>query len=151
MSTSCRIVTVERHLTAVVRADVPFGEIPQAQRSARTTIDAILPSLDVGALGRTCTRWTPPANGKLPMEMGMIVERPFPARDEVVPSDLPAGRAAFFLLTGPFDGLPKAWETLFGWCSAQKLTPAGINWEIYGEWRDVDSAKLETELYVLLA
>jgi hypothetical protein len=151
MNTNCSIVTVERYLTAVVKANVPFGEIPQAQRNARAKIDATLASLDVGALGRTCTRWTPPSNGKLPMETGTIVERPIQAKGEVVPSDLPAGRAAFFLMTGPFDGLPKAWETLFDWCNAQKLTPAGVNWEIYSEWLGVDPSKLETKLYVLLA
>ena len=151
MHAICHIVTVERCLTVVVKAEVPFGEIPQAQRSARAKVDAILPSLDVGTIGRTCTRWTPPSNGKLQMEMGMIVERPFEAQGEVLPSELPAGRAAHFLLKGPFDGLPEAWETLFNWCRAQKLTPAGVNWEIYSERRSVDPSKLETELYVLLA
>ena len=40
----CRIVTVERQLTAVIKAKVPFPEIASAQRSARAAITAALPS-----------------------------------------------------------------------------------------------------------
>ena len=42
----------------------------------------------------------------LAMEIGSIVARGFPAKGEVVPSELPAGRAAHLLLTGSFEGLP---------------------------------------------
>ncbi len=139
-----RIVTVERQLTAIVRAEAPFARLPDVQRAARAKLAASLPSLDVGTVGRTCTRWTPPANGVLSMEIGMIVAKSFDAEGDVVPSDLPAGRAVHFPMTGSFAGLPEAWETVFAWCRAQNLTPAAINWEIYGGTRDAD-------LYTLLA
>ena len=148
---SCSIVTVDRQLTAVVKAKVPFPEIPMAQRSARAAIDAALPSLDAGPLGRPLTRFRTPAKDALDMEIGTIVSRGFAGRGEVVPSDLPAGRAAHFQLEGPFDGMPGAWQTLFEWCKAEKLELAGINWEIYMPWEGVDPARLETDLYALLA
>jgi effector-binding domain-containing protein len=148
---SCRIVTVERQLTAVIKAKVPFAEITAAQRSARAAVNAALSSLDAEPTGRPCTRFRTPASGALEMEIGTIVSRPFTAKGEVVPSDLPAGRAAHFLLKGPFDGMPGAWQTLFDWCKAEQLELAGINWEIYMPWQGVDPAKLETDLYALLA
>ena len=148
---SCRIVAVERQLTAVIKAKVPFAEIPGAQRSARAAVNAALSSLDAEPTGRPCTRFRTPANGALEMEIGTIVSRPFTAKGEVVPSDLPAGRAAHFLLKGPFDGMPGGWQTLFDWCKAEQLELAGINWEIYMPWQGVDPAKLETDLYALLA
>lgn len=148
---SCSIVTVERQLTAVVKSKVPFAKIPDAQRAARAAVDGALPSLDAGPSGRPCTRFVTPAASALDMEIGTIVARPFPANGEVVPSDLPAGRAAHFLLKGPFDGMPGAWQTLFDWCTAEKLQLGGINWEIYMPWQGVDPAKLETDLYALLA
>ncbi|TAJ35489.1 MAG: AraC family transcriptional regulator [Reyranella sp.] len=147
---SCRIVTVERQLTAVVKAKVPFAEIPQAQRAARAAIDAGLPSLDTGALGLTCTRWLPPQGGALDMEMGTIVARPIAAQGEIVPSELPAGRAVHSVMVGPFDGMGAAWQTLFDWIQAEKLQPAGINWEVYGPTAS-DPAQQETYLYALLA
>ena len=148
---SCAITTVERQFTAVVRARVPFPDIANAQRAARTAVDGVLPSLGVGPVGRPVTRFRTPARDDLEMEIGTIVGRSFAAKGEVVPSDLPAGRAAHFQLKGPFDGMPGAWQTLFDWCKAEKLELAGINWEIYIPWEGVDPDKLETDLYALLA
>jgi hypothetical protein len=110
---TCSIVTVDRQLTAVVKAKVPFPEIPTAQRSARAAVDAALPSLAAAPLGRPLTRFRTPAKDMLDMEIGTIVGRGFAAKGEVVPSELPAGRAAHFQLKGPFDGMPGAWQTLF--------------------------------------
>ena len=141
---SCSIVATERQLTAVVKAKVPVAEIPAAQRSARAKLAAALPSLGVGAPGAGCTRFrTPPTDG-LDMEIGSIVSGPFAAQGDVVLSELPAGRAAHFSMKGGFEGLPGAWETLFGWGAQQGLAFAGINWEIYG-------AEQDAELYALLA
>ena len=148
---TCSIVTVDRQLTAVVKATVPFAEIPKAQRSARAAVDAALPTLEAGPLGRPVTRFRTPAKEALEMEIGTIVGRSFAGRGEIVLSELPAGRAAHFQLKGPFDGMPGAWQTLFAWCQAEKLELAGINWEIYMPWQGVDPAKLETDLYALLA
>ncbi len=146
----CRIVTVERQFTAVVKAMVPMANIPDTQRSSRAKIKAALPSLGVGPVGRSCTLWRPPVDGRLDMELGMIVSRPFEPVGEVVPSALPAGRAAQFRLVGPFDGIPRAWQTLLDWCAGEKLKRANVNWEIYEDWND-DSAKQESSLHVLLA
>jgi hypothetical protein len=141
---TCTIVTTERQLTAVIKSAPTFDKIPHAQQTARAALAAALPSLDTGAHGATCTRWTPPANGALPMEIGLIVGKGFAASGEIVSSELPAGRAVHLAMKGGFENLPKAWETLFAWLQEQKLQPAGINWEIYGATQDAD-------LYALLA
>jgi effector-binding domain-containing protein len=141
---TCSIVTTERQLTAVIKAKVPFAGIPGAQQTARATLVATLPLLDAGSVGSSITRFRTPATDALDMEMGSIVTRRFADRGEVVLSELPAGRAAHFALKGSFAGLPGAWQTLFEWCAAQKLTPSGVNWEIYGVEQDAD-------LYALLA
>ncbi len=147
---ACSIVTAERQLTAVVKVRSPMSKLPETQRSSRAKLNAALPSLNVGPLGQTCTLWRPPSGGLLEMEAGVIVSRNFAPLGEVVPSALPGGRAAHFVLVGDYDGLPGAWNTLLGWCAAEKLPLAGVNWEIYGEWNE-DSSKIETSLYALLA
>jgi GyrI-like small molecule binding domain len=146
----CSIVTVERRLTAVVKVQVPMAEIPRAERSARAKLDAALSSLDVGPLGQAFTLWRPPVDGRLYMEPGVLVARTFEPLGEVVPSALPAGRAAYFLHVGPYEGIPGAWNTLFAWCSEEKLELAGTNWQIYGD-DDENPARLTTTLYALLA
>lgn len=141
---SCSIVTTERRLTAVIRSKVPFAGIPDAQRAARSTLAATLPTLDAGVVGQGITRFRTPADGALDMEMGCIVARCFDDEGDVVLSELPAGRAAHYSMKGSFAGLPGAWQTLFEWCAREGLTPSGTNWEIYGSEEDAD-------LYVLLA
>ncbi|CAN5376568.1 hypothetical protein BH10PSE6_BH10PSE6_59920 [soil metagenome] len=140
----CSIVTTERQLTAVIKAKVPFPGIPGAQQAARAKLSETPPSLAVGAVGSGITRFRTPATDALDMEMGCIVARRFDDHGDVVLSELPAGRAAHFALKGSFAGLPGAWQTLFEWCADQKLTPSGVNWEIYG-------AEQDTDLYALLA
>ena len=147
---NCSIVAVERQLTAVVKIEAPMNALMQAHQSARAKINAALPKLDIGPLGLTCTRWRPPVDGVTSMEPGTIVARSFAALDDVVPSDLPAGRAAHFVLKGSFEGLGGAWQKLFEWCGAEKLQLAGLNWEVYGA-PAADPAQQETYLYAKLA
>jgi effector-binding domain-containing protein len=147
----CKIVTTERRPTAVVRVKARMSELREAQQTGRARLAEVLPTLGVPQLEHSCTLWRPPVDGVLDMEPGVLVSGAFAAVDDVVPSELPAGRAAYFLLRGSFEGLPGAWKTLLDWCAAEKLTLAGVNWEIYGPWQDVEPDQLETALYALLA
>ena len=83
------------------------------------------------------------------MEPGFIVTRSFKSTGDVVASELPGGRAAHFLMRGPYDGLADAWNMLLGWVGQRNLKPAGTNWEIYGDDHP-DPSRLKTQLYVLL-
>jgi hypothetical protein len=143
MSASCRIVIVERRPTAVIKAEAAFAKLPEVQRTARGKLAKVLPSLYAGAAGPDCTRWRLLEGGGLAMEIGRVVARGFAPAGEVVPSELPAGRAAHLFMEGGFENLPLAWQTLFDWVKAEKLVPAGVNWEVYGATEDA-------ELYILL-
>ena len=79
------------------------------------------------------------------MEPGVLVARTFEPLDDVVPSIVPAGRAAYFLHVGSYEGIPGAWNTLFEWCAKQKLELAGVNWQVYE-----DPEQPVTSLYALL-
>ena len=148
-SGKCAIVTVERQLTAVVKTHVRMDEIPHAERSSRSKLAAALPSLNVGPLGQSFTLWRPSTEGRLYLEPGVVVARTFAAAGEVVPSELPAGRTAHFLLVGPYDGLPGAWKTLLDWCAGEGLKLAGINWQIYRD--ESDPSRPQTALHALLS
>jgi hypothetical protein len=147
----CEIVTTERRPTAVVRVKARMSELRAAQQTSRARLAEVRPTLGVSLLEHSCTLWRPPVDGVLDMEPGVLVSGAFAAAGDVVPSELPAGRAAYFLLRGSFDGLPGAWKTLLDWCAAEKLPLAGINWEIYGPSEDVEPDQIETALYALLA
>jgi len=147
-TSECSIVTVERQLAAVIGAQVPMPEIARAERTMRAKLDAAIASLDVGPLGAAFTLWRPPVDGRMDMQPGILVARTFEPVGEVVPSELPAGRAAHLVLVGPYDGMPAAWQRLFAWCEEEGLRRAGINWQVYDEG---DPAQPKTSLYALLA
>src|SRR5450631_4568024 len=107
----CEIVTTERRPTAVVRIKAKMSELREAQQTSRARLAEVLPSLEVKPLDHTCTLWRPPVDGVLDMEPGVLVSGAFNPVDDVVPSELPAGRSAYFLLQGSFEGVPGAWET----------------------------------------
>ena len=146
----CSVETVGRQIAAVIAANVAMDEIPATQRVLRARLAAALPSLDVGTTGLPLTVWRMPAGGRLDLHPGVLVSRDFTATGEVVPAELPAGRAAHMRLVAPFDLLPGAWQKLLTWCAQEKLKLAGLNWEIYGE-TSPDPARQETALYALLA
>ncbi|MBN9486026.1 MAG: hypothetical protein J0H44_02335 [Alphaproteobacteria bacterium] len=83
-------------MTAVIKTEPAFPQIPEVQRASRGKLGTLLRRLDCGPLGPTCTRWTPPIGGKLPMEIGVIVAQDFAAKDDVVPSDLRRGEPFTF-------------------------------------------------------
>ena len=147
---ACAVVAVESRPTAVVKIQAPMNALPQAHRSSRAKLAAVLPGLDAGVVGRSLALWSPPSDGVMPMQIGVLIERGFAATGDVESSQTPAGRAARLLLVGPFDTIPQGWETLFSWCAAEGLALARINWEIYGPWSD-DQSLQETELFALLA
>jgi GyrI-like small molecule binding protein len=146
----CTMVTVERQIAAVIEANVAMDEIPATQRALRARLAAALPSLDVGTVGLSVTVWRMPAGGRLDLHPGVLVSRSFASAGEVVPAELPSGRAAHMRLVGSFELLPGAWHKLLTWCAKENLKVAGLNWEIYGE-TSPDPAKQETALYALLA
>jgi effector-binding domain-containing protein len=87
------------------------------------------------------------------VEVGVEVERPFPAEGRVVRSTLPSGLAAKTIAAGPPspDGLARAHAAVRAWCDANGHELEGTRWEVYGHWReDADPAEYETEVYWLL-
>jgi hypothetical protein len=106
----CCIIAVERQHLAVIKANVPIRDIPQAERSARAKLKTLLPSLNAGTIGHELTLWRPPADGKLSTEIGVIAERRFATEDGIEASEMPAGRTAHYVLNGPYDGMGAAWR-----------------------------------------
>jgi effector-binding domain-containing protein len=88
------------------------------------------------------------------VEVGVEVSASFTGEGRVVPSSLPAGRAAAAVARGaPSPAtLAIAHAEIRDWCAAHGHELSGARWEIYGHWlEDQDPALYETEVYWLLA
>ena len=87
--------------------------------------------------------------GDLVIDAGVEVPDGFTARGEVRPVDTPAGEAAATAHYGDYAALSGAYGALEQWCAENGRRPAGINWEVYGDWDD-DPARRRTDVYFLL-
>ncbi len=92
----------------------------------------------------------PRTDGRMHVEYAVQVRRGFERAGEVFASATPAGRIATTTHVGPYDRLGDAHDAVQRWCSTNRHTLAGIEWEIYGDWTD-DPAQLETTVCYLLA
>ena len=150
MDDAVRIVTTAETPTAVV---------------AETTTWDVFPALWPELLGEVWTvlRGSGLATGRNVMlykdhvpnvEVGVEVDRSFAPAGRVVPSSLPAGRAATTVARGaPLRrGLREPTSTCGTGAPRTGIELTGVRWEIYGHWRDdQDPALFETEVYWQLA
>jgi len=88
-------------------------------------------------------------SGEFAIEAGVEVFPGFTEQGEVVRVTTPAGEAAGVTHYGEYSGLAAAYAALEHWCAASGRSPAGVNWEVYGDWDD-DPARRRTDVYTLL-
>jgi effector-binding domain-containing protein len=149
MDDAVRIVTTAPTPTAVVAEATTWDEFPELWGALLTEVWAFLRDS-----GLTTGRNVMLYKDDLPnVEVGAEVNGAFTGGGRVVPSSLPAGRAATTVARGGPSrvGLARAHAAVRDWCSANGHELTGVRWEIYGHWlEDQDPALFETEVYWLL-
>jgi effector-binding domain-containing protein len=91
--------------------------------------------------------------GWVDLEVGVELDQAFQGMGEVAASVVPAGDAAAVTHFGPYGGLGAAHRSILEWCAANGRTPAGTNWEVYGNWLsawNADPDKIRTDIFYLL-
>ncbi len=88
-------------------------------------------------------------DGALTVEAGVEVLAAFAGHGDVRPTATPAGPVATTAHFGDYSRMGGAYAALEHWCAANGRRPAGVNWEVYGDW-DEDPGKLRTDVYFLL-
>jgi effector-binding domain-containing protein len=87
--------------------------------------------------------------GTLTVDAGVETFTDFAGRGEVRPTSTPAGDAATTAHFGDYSAMAPAYAALARWCEENGRPPAGVSWEVYGDWED-DPAKRRTDVYFLL-
>ncbi len=150
MDEAVRIVTTSGTPTAVVAETTTWEAFPQLWGVLLGEVWAFLRGSDLDP-GRNVMLY----RDDVPhVEVGAEVGTSFTSTGRVVPSSLPAGRAAVGVARGAPSpaGLARAHAAVRGWCADTGHPLTGVRWEIYGHWADdQDPALYETEVYWLLA
>lgn len=83
------------------------------------------------------------------IEGGIAVPEGSKGEGDVVASELPGGKAAFTVHTGPYDNLPKTYEKLKAWLAANGHKDKGTAWELYvSDPGNTKAEELKTEIYM---
>lgn len=83
----------------------------------------------------------------LDVEIGFPVARELPGRGDIQPSEIPGGRVATCLYTGPFTGIGQAYETLARWMAEHGHEPTGVAYEVYlSDPDETPAEELQTQI-----
>ena len=149
MDDEVRIVTTAATPTAVVAERTTWEEFPQLWGALLAEVWTFL-----RASGLTTGHNVMLYKDHVPnVEVGAEVSDSFTGNGRVVPSSLPAGRAATAVARGAPSpaGLARAHTAVRDWCASNGHRLTGVRWEIYGHWLDdQDPTLFETEVFWLL-
>ncbi|HEY2702730.1 MAG TPA: GyrI-like domain-containing protein [Candidatus Dormibacteraeota bacterium] len=87
--------------------------------------------------------------GTLLVDVGVEALSEFAARGEIRATSTPSGEVATTAYHGEYSDLAPAYAALERTCRETGRRPAGVSWEVYGDWDD-DPARRRTDLFLLL-
>lgn len=125
------VVTLKPQPTLVVRAELAAPELGKA-------LAGILPrtfqhAMKQGAspAGMPFTRYVSMGADKFVIEAGVPVSAKVEGAGDILAAELPAGRTATVVHTGPYDQLGAAHEALTAWARDNGAKAKGGAWEVY--------------------
>jgi effector-binding domain-containing protein len=141
------ITDVVTRPTAVVPATTTWQEFPTLWGQL---LGEVWDCLHAGGIHRGCRNIMLYRDGVPNVEVGVLLDQPYPLTGRVVASALPAGTAAMTVHRGPFGEVGSAHDAVLAWCATHRRRTIGTRWEVYGPHND-DPAEQWTEVYWLLA
>ncbi len=143
-----RTERVQPRPLAAIRARIPLDRVGA---DIIRLLDVIWPVLRAqgAATGHNVVIYHGAEDGGLIVDVGVEVPAGFQADGDVQPAATPAGDVAATAHFGDYSRLAGAYEALERWCASNGRRPAGVNWEVYGDWDD-DPGKVRTDVYFLL-
>ena len=143
-----QISTTTEHPTAVIRFNIPRSDIQSVMGPAIKEVMSVVRTQRIGLAGPVFAYHHRMDPALFDFEVGVPVTTAVRGEGRVVPSRLPALRAARTIYRGPHEGLGAAWTEFNAWLEAEKLQTRGELWECYarGPESGSDSATWVTEL-----
>jgi effector-binding domain-containing protein len=147
------LLDVDAQATAVIRLTVLRNKIAEVMGPAVEEILMTLAAHGIRPTGPCFSFHFARPTDVFDFEVGFPVDRSIAASGRVIPSTLPAGRAARVLYAGGYEGLAGAWASLFARIETAGLVPQPGLWESYvvGPASGMSPENWRTELNVPLA
>jgi effector-binding domain-containing protein len=126
MSTECQLVEWPLQQTLSARVRTPVEELPQHFGRVYGALFQYLAELGEPPAGEPFAIYYNMDMKALDVEIGVAVTKVLPARGELQPGAISAGRFVTIEFTGPYDALGLAYEALTAFAEAQGVEPSGV-------------------------
>jgi effector-binding domain-containing protein len=142
------IIQTEAHAAAVIHITTSRNEMMKVFGPAVSELMSALAAQGVEPVGAVFAHHLKFAPSIFDFELGVKVTAPVKAAGRVKPGQLPPGKVARTIYSGPYEGLPAAWGEFDAWMKANGHAQAENLWELYsvGPQSTPDPAGWRTEL-----
>ena len=151
MSEQFQIIDAQEKPVLAIRKRTSVSALPQEIGKAYMAIAAYMAELGETPKEAPYTAYFNMDMENLDVEMGFPVDNAYPAKGDIMPGVIPAGRQAATMHKGPYDKMCSAYEALTAWVAAQGYAPTGFCYEYYyNEPGKVSDDELLTKIVFLL-
>lgn len=131
MAYQCEIKEQLVQKTLSIRTRAAVQDLPQVFGDGYGKIAQYLGKLGEQPIGPPFAAYYNMDMDNLDVELGFPVVRQLPGKDEIMAGEIPAGRVATCLYTGPYSGVGPAYEALSQWLQEQGYGATGVVYEFY--------------------
>jgi effector-binding domain-containing protein len=143
-----RVIDTPAQEAAVIRLTIARSAMMQHFGPAVGELLAELHAQGIEPMGGVFAHHLKMTPDTFDFELGIKVATPVRDHGRIRRGALPAAKVARTVYSGPYDGLPGAWEEFTAWMDANGLERAEDLWELYavGPQSSADPADWRTEL-----
>ncbi len=148
MISTPQIIETTAQDAAVIRLTIPRRDMPQHFGPAVRELLAELNAQGIEPIGGVFAHHLKMTPGTFDFELGIKVMAPVRENGRIRRGSLPAAKVARTIYSGPYEGLPGAWEEFNTWMKENDVEQAEDLWELYsvGPQSSPDPADWRTEL-----
>ena len=129
--TDFTLTTIQPQAAAVLEAEVPVDELPGVFDRAFTEVARVVAGQGASIAGPPFGFYPRMPGETVAVAAGFPVTAAIRAEGDIVPFELPGGRAVTGLHVGSYDALQRTYDELVAWADAEGLVLGEGVWESY--------------------
>ena len=147
MPYNCELVEQEPQPALSIRTTTSIKNLPQELAKAYGAIGQYLGQLGEQPAGAPYAAYFNWDKSNLEVEIGFPVSKALPEKDEIKSTELPAGKIARCLYTGPYKEIEPAYNALTEWVKENGYEATGVSYEFYlNDPGEVSPSELLTQI-----
>jgi effector-binding domain-containing protein len=131
MTLACQLIDRPAQPALAIRTRAPVFRLAKVLGESYAAIEKYLAELHEQAADAPFAAYFNMNMFSLDLAIGCPVSKPLPGRDKIQPFEIPGGKAASVLYTGPYSKVAPAYKALDQWIRTNGLAKTGACFEFY--------------------